>query len=48
MTAKIAMKMSRLQPARRPSFPIKILWRVVGCAGGIGSTGVRVALLLRD
>jgi hypothetical protein len=41
MSAKIAMKMSRLQPARKPSFPIKILWRVDGCAG---SVGINVAL----
>ena len=37
MAAKRAMKMSRLQPARRPSLPMKILWRVDGDEGGIGS-----------
>src|SRR5208337_1539533 len=43
MTAQRAMKMSRLQPARRPSLPKKILWRVEGCAGGMGSVGVNPA-----
>src|SRR5208337_1074949 len=43
MAAQRAMKMSRLQPARRPSLPMKILWRAEGCAGGMGSVGVNVA-----
>src|SRR5580692_4985483 len=41
MAAKIAMKISRLQPARSPSLPMNILWRVDGCAG---SVGISVAL----
>jgi hypothetical protein len=43
IVAKRAMKMSRLQPARRPSLPTKILRRADGCLGGIGSAGVSVA-----
>ena len=34
--AKRAMKMSRLHPARGPSFPMKILSRADGCVGIIG------------
>src|SRR5271155_3313743 len=34
IAAKMAMKMSRLQPARRPSLPMKILRKVEGCGGG--------------
>src|SRR5271154_2285474 len=35
--ARMATKMSKLQPARRPSLPIKILRRV-DAGGGVGST----------
>jgi hypothetical protein len=45
--AKMAMKMSRLQPARSPSFPMKILRIVDGCVGGMGSVGVRFASRLK-
>src|SRR5271168_2737010 len=40
--AKMAMKVSRLQPARRPSLPIKILRKADGGAGGT-SVGISVA-----
>src|SRR5580692_12192585 len=36
MAAKIAMKISRLQPARSPSLPMNILLRVDGCTGSVG------------
>src|SRR5208282_4533768 len=41
--AKRAMKMSRLQPARRRALPMKILRRADGGAVGAGSTGDGVA-----
>src|SRR5277367_518289 len=43
MAAKIARKISRLQPARRPSLPMKILWTAEGCVGGRGSVTANVA-----
>jgi hypothetical protein len=43
MAANRARKMSKLQPARRPSLPIKILRRVDGGAGAIGSGSVTVS-----
>src|SRR5271155_4744480 len=42
IAAKIAMKMSRLHPARRPSLPMKILRKAEGCVGGT-SVGINAA-----
>src|SRR5271165_5415215 len=41
--ARRARKMNKLQPARRPSLPMKTLLRAGGCVGGMGSAGVNVA-----
>src|SRR5271157_5766382 len=46
--ASRARKMSRLQPARRPSLPIKILRRAGDCGVGIGSAGVSLASSLKE
>jgi hypothetical protein len=43
MAANRAMKISRLQPARRPSSPMKILRSLDGGVGGIDSAGIGVA-----